>query len=130
SGFHQIKVLTQYRSTSLLRHLSRAWPVQSTFGDDFIEAVPAAMNHGPTWYRGTADAIWQNVDILRDTRPEHVVIFGSDHVYKMDVGLMFDQHVERDADVTVAALPVPRREASAFGCLHVDNTGRIIAFIE
>ncbi len=130
SGFHQVKVLTQYRSTSLLRHLARAWPVFSTFGDEFIEAVPAAMNLGPNWYRGTADAIWQNLDILRDTRPDHVVIFGSDHVYKMDVGLMYEQHIACSADVTVAALPVPRKDASAFGCLHVDDTGRIIAFIE
>lgn len=130
SGFHQIKVLTQYRSTSLLRHLARAWPVFSTLGDQYIEAVPAAMNHGPTWYRGTADAIWQNLDVLRDARPAHVLVFGSDHVYKMDVGLMLEQHIDTDADLTVAALPVPRKDASAFGCLQVDRDGRITAFIE
>jgi glucose-1-phosphate adenylyltransferase len=130
SGFHQIKVLTQYRSTSLLRHLSRAWPVFSTLGDQFIEAVPAAMNHGPSWYRGTADAIWQNVDVIRDARPHHVVIFGSDHVYKMDVSLMLEQHIATEAHLTVAALPVPRSQGSAFGCLQVDAEGRVTSFVE
>lgn len=130
SGFHQIKVLTQYRSTSLLRHLSRAWPPASSWGDQGIEAVPAAMNLGPTWYRGTADAIWQNVGLLRDARPAHVLIVGSDHVYKQDFSLMLEQHVDSDADLTVAALPVPRREASSFGCLAVDREGRVTAFVE
>jgi glucose-1-phosphate adenylyltransferase len=130
SGFHRIKVLTQYRSTSLVRHISRAWPVSSSLLDQFIEIVPAAMNLGPTWFRGTADAIWQNLDLLRDIEPEDVLIFGSDHVYKMDVSLMLYFHREQKADLTVATIPVPRAEARAFGCVHVDDAGRVVDFLE
>lgn len=130
SGFHQIKVITQYRATSLVRHLTRAWPLASTVIDQFIECAPAAMNRGPTWFRGTADAIYQNLDLLREVRPDHVLVFGSDHIYKMDVSKMMGFHKDVDADVTVATLPVPRAEASAFGVLHVDDTGRILDFVE
>jgi len=130
SGFHRIKVMTQYRSSSLLRHLSRAWPVSSSILDQFIEVVPAAMNLGPTWFRGTADAIWQNLDLLRDFRPEDVLIFGADHIYKMDVGLMLAFHQQRKADLTVATIPVPRSQARAFGCVRVDATGRVVDFVE
>ncbi|MBI1947529.1 MAG: glucose-1-phosphate adenylyltransferase [Deltaproteobacteria bacterium] len=130
SGFHQIKVITQYRATSLVRHLTRAWPLASTVIDQFIECAPAAMNRGPTWFRGTADAIYQNLDLLREVRPDDVLVFGSDHVYKMDVGVMMQFHKDMDADVTVATLPVPIAQASAFGVLHVDDTGRIINFVE
>jgi len=130
SGFDRIKVLTQYRSTSLVRHLSRAWPVSSSLLDQFIEVVPAAMNIGPTWFRGTADAIYQNVDLLRDIAPQDVLVFGSDHIYKMDVGLMLAYHRQREADLTVATIPVPRAEAKAFGCVHVDTSGRVVDFVE
>ncbi len=130
SGFHRIKVITQYRSSSLVRHLSRAWPVASSLLDQFIEVVPAAMNIGPTWFRGTADAIWQNIDLLRDITPDDILIFGADHVYKMDVGLMLAFHRQRGADLTVATIPVPRNQAKAFGCVHVDASGRVINFIE
>jgi glucose-1-phosphate adenylyltransferase len=130
SGFHQIKVITQYRSTSLVRHLTRSWPLASALLDQYIECAPAAMNRGPTWFRGTADAIYQNIDLLREVKPEHVLIFGADHIYKMDVSVMMDFHRDRDADVTIATLPVPRSEAHAFGCVDVDATGRIIGFIE
>jgi glucose-1-phosphate adenylyltransferase len=130
SGFHRIKVMTQHRSSSLLRHLSRAWPVSSSILDQFIEVVPAAMNLGPTWFRGTADAIWQNLDLLRDFRPEDVLIFGADHIYKMDVGLMLDFHRQRKADLTVATIPVPRSQARAFGCVRVDAMGRVVDFVE
>jgi glucose-1-phosphate adenylyltransferase len=130
SGFHQIKVITQYRGTSLVRHLTRSWPLASALLDQYIECAPAAMNRGPTWFRGTADAIYQNIDLLRDIRPENVLIWGADHIYKMDVSVMMDFHRTIDADVTVATLPVPRKEASAFGCVDVDAEGRIIGFIE
>lgn len=130
SGFHQIKVITQYRATSLVRHLTRAWPLASTVIDQFIECAPAAMNRGPTWFRGTADAIYQNLDLLREVRPDDVLVFGSDHIYKMDVSQMMSFHKDMDADVTVATLPVPLAQASAFGVLHVDETGRIIDFKE
>ena len=130
SGFHQIKVITQYRGTSLVRHLTRSWPLASGLLDQYIECAPAAMNRGPTWFRGTADAIYQNIDLLREVRPDDVLIWGADHIYKMDVGVMMNHHLEVDADVTVATLPVPRSEASSFGCVHVDDQGRIIGFIE
>ena len=85
SGFQRIKVLTQYRATSLVRHLARAWTLASTVVDEFIEPVPAAMNIGPTWFRGTADAIYQNLDLLRDVKPVDVLVFGSDHIERMIV---------------------------------------------
>ena len=129
SGFAHIKVLTQYRATSLIRHLSRAWSLGGVL-DASIDPVPAGQNIGPFWFRGTADAIWQNLDLLRELRPRDVVIFGSDHVYKMDVSLMLDAHRRRDADLTVATLPVPRSEARAFGCVKVDESGWVIDFLE
>lgn len=131
SGFQRIKVLTQYRATSLVRHLARGWSLASTVVDEFIEPVPAAMNIGPTWFRGTADAIWQNLDLLRDTRPADVLVFGSDHVYKMDVSLMVEHHRAVGADLTVAVLPVPRQEAAgAFGCIEIDASGWMRGFVE
>jgi glucose-1-phosphate adenylyltransferase len=131
SGFQRIKVLTQYRATSLVRHLARAWTLASTVVDEFIEPVPAAMNLGPSWFRGTADAIYQNLDLLRDVRPVDVLVFGSDHVYKMDVAQMVEHHRAMGADLTVATLRVPRREAAgAFGCVHVDASGWVRGFVE
>src|SRR5258706_7788378 len=122
SGYQQIRVLTQYRATSLIRHLSRAWSLGGVL-DTSIDPVPAGQNIGPFWFRGTADAIWQNLDLLREMRPRDVAVFGSDHVYKMDVSLMLDAHRERDADLTVATLPGPRSEARNFGCGKVDRNG-------
>lgn len=130
SGFHRIKVVTQYKAGSLIRHVTRAWPLASANLDQFIEPVPAAMNLGPTWFRGTTDAIWQNLDLLRDIRPDDVLIFGSDHVYKMDVQRMLVVHRASEADVTVATIPVPRSEAHAFGCVDVDENGRVVRFVE
>src|SRR5690606_33824411 len=130
SGFLRIKVLTQYRATSLVKHLTRAWSLATLNLDQFVEPVPAAMNLGKSWFRGTADAIWQNLDLLRDVRPEDVVIFGADHIYKMDVGQMLKFHREMDADVTIATTTAPRAEASAFGCVAVDESGRMTGFLE
>src|SRR5688572_10042555 len=130
SGFHQIKVITQYRATSLVRHLTRAWPLASTVIDQFIECAPAAMNRGPTWVRGTADAIYQNIDLLREVRPDHGLGFGSDHIYKLDITKMMEFHLQTNADVTVSTLPAPRKDASAFGIVHVDDKSRIIGFLE
>lgn len=130
SGFHQIKVITQYRATSLVRHLTRAWPLASGILEQYIECAPAAMNRGPTWFRGTADAIYQNLDLLREVRPNNVLIFGSDHIYKMDVSQMMSFHLDMGADVTIATLPVPKKDAVGFGVLHVDETGRVKAFVE
>ena len=128
SGYRKIYVLTQYMSSSLIKHLNRNWRL-SGFGE-YIEVVPAQMRLGEFWYRGTADAVFQNLNLVRDARAEHVAIFGGDHIYKMAVDQMEDQHRDRAADLTVAAFPVPTKEASAFGIIDVDERGRIVGFIE
>jgi glucose-1-phosphate adenylyltransferase len=128
SGYRRIYVLTQYMSSSLIKHLSRNWRL-SGFGE-YIEVVPAQMRMGEFWYRGTADAVYQNLNLVRDARAEHVAIFGGDHIYKMAVDQMEEQHRDRAADLTVAAFPVPTKEASAFGIIDVDERGRIVGFIE
>jgi len=128
SGYRRIYVLTQYMSSSLIKHLSRNWRL-SGFGE-YIEVVPAQMRLGEFWYRGTADAVFQNLNLVRDARAEHVAVFGGDHIYKMAVNQMDEQHRDRAADLTVAAFPVPTKEASAFGIIDVDERGRIVGFIE
>jgi glucose-1-phosphate adenylyltransferase len=130
SGFMRIKVITQYRSTSLVQHLARNWPIATTVLDQFIDTVPAAMNLGPEWFRGTADAIWQNLDLLRDVKPSDVLIFGSDHIYKMDVSLMLEMHRACRADLTISTLALPREMCKGFGCVKVDEDGRVIEFLE
>lgn len=130
SGFRQILVLTQYRATSLIRHVSRWWPLAANAADESIEVVPASMNIGPTWFRGTADAIWQNLDVLRGYHPSDVLVFGADHIYKMNVALMLDRHRSVGADLTVSTVRVPRREASGFGCVAVDADGWVTGFYE
>jgi glucose-1-phosphate adenylyltransferase len=128
SGYRRVYVLTQYMSSSLIKHMSRNWRL-SGFGE-YIEVVPAQMRLGEFWYRGTADAVFQNLNLVRDARAEHVAIFGGDHIYKMAVDQMEEQHRDRAADLTVAAFPVPTKEASAFGIIDVDERGRIVGFIE
>jgi glucose-1-phosphate adenylyltransferase len=128
SGYRRIYVLTQFLASSLIRHLNRAWRL-SGFGE-FVEVVPAQMRVGEFWYRGTADAVFQNVNLLRDESAEHVAIFGGDHVYKFAVDQMEAVHRGLGADLTVAAFPVPRSEAHQFGIIDVDREGRIIGFIE
>jgi glucose-1-phosphate adenylyltransferase len=129
SGVSRIKVLTQYKSASLEEHIARNWRL-ATILDQFIEAIPAQQRTGKTWYRGSADAVWQCQHVIKDEKPELVCIFGGDHVYKMDVRQMLDFHQERRADATIAAIPVPRAEASDFGVLEVGDGGRILAFHE
>jgi glucose-1-phosphate adenylyltransferase len=128
SGYRRIYVLTQYMSSSLIKHLSRNWRL-SGFGE-YIEVVPAQMRLGEFWYRGTADAVYQNLNLVRDARAEHVCVFGGDHVYKFAVDQMEMFHRDHDADLTVAAFPVPVAEASAFGIIDVDERGRIANFVE
>lgn len=130
SGVRHIKVITQYRATSLNRHLARAWPSSTNVPGVEIDLVPAAMNLGPTWYRGTADAVWQNLDVLRERRPTETLVFASDHIYKMDVSLLVARHRERNADVTVGVVAVPRSQARDFGCIAVDSRGRVVDFVE
>jgi len=130
SGLRRIRLLTQYRSTSLVQHVARNWALATHVADEYIESVPAAMNIGPTWFRGTADAIWQNLDLLRESQPDDVLVFGADHIYKMDIDLMLEHHRASGADVTVATVSVPRAEARAFGCVGVDGGGWVTSFQE
>jgi glucose-1-phosphate adenylyltransferase len=128
SGYRRIYVLTQYMSSSLIKHLSRNWTL-SSFGE-YIEVVPAQMRMGEFWYRGTADAVYQNLNLVRDAKPAHVAVFGGDHIYKFAIDQMDQAHRATNADLTVAAIPVPRAEANQFGVIHVDADGRIIGFLE
>lgn len=129
SGYHRIKVLTQFKSDSLNRHIATAWQLNRDF-DQYVDLVPAQMRMGMNWYTGTADAIYQNVNLIRDVRPEFVAVFGGDHVYKMDVRQMLRYHLEKNAVATISAIPVPVEEASAFGIVEVDGEGRMIGFDE
>ncbi len=129
SGLSKIKVLTQYKSASLEEHIARNWRLAPVL-DQFIEAIPAQQRTGKTWYRGSADAVWQCQHVIDDEQPELVCIFGGDHVYKMDVRQMIAFHQECRADATVAAIPVPRETAREFGVIEVNETGRIVAFHE
>jgi glucose-1-phosphate adenylyltransferase len=129
SGIDAIYVLTQYKAQSLLKHISRAWP-QTHQANAFVEVVPAQMQSGEQWYRGTADAVSQNLDMVREFAPDYVAVFGADHIYKMDVSQMLDFHIERGADATVACLPVPLAEAAGFGVAEVDSKLRIQRFHE
>ena len=130
SGIYSIYVLTQFKSQSLNEHLQYGWGFGSILRDHFVVPVPAQMQTGETWYRGTADAIYQNLNLVRESRPHIVCIFGGYHIYRMDVSQMIAFHEEHMADCTVAAIPVPLHEASAFGVMQVDEEGRIIGFEE
>ncbi|MCL2449420.1 MAG: glucose-1-phosphate adenylyltransferase [Polyangiaceae bacterium] len=129
SGLNKIKVLTQYKSASLEEHIARNWRLAPIL-DQFIEAIPAQQRTGKTWYRGSADAVWQCQHVILDEKPELICIFGGDHVYKMDVRQMVAFHEEVNADATVAAIPVPREEAVDFGVIEISADGRIVAFHE
>jgi glucose-1-phosphate adenylyltransferase len=129
SGLNKIKVLTQYKSASLEEHIARNWRLAPIL-DQFIEAIPAQQRTGKTWYRGSADAVWQCQHVILDERPELMCIFGGDHVYKMDVRQMIAFHEDVEADATVAAIPVPREEAREFGVIEVNANGRILSFHE
>ena len=129
SGLARIKVLTQYKSASLEEHIARAWRL-SPMLDSFIETIPAQQRTGKSWFKGSADAVYQTEHVITDESPEHVFIFGGDHVYKMDMRQLMAQHLQTDADVTVAAIPVTKVEARSFGVIESDAEGRIIAFHE
>ncbi|MBA2665131.1 MAG: glucose-1-phosphate adenylyltransferase [Bradymonadaceae bacterium] len=129
SGFYKIKVLTQYKSDSLNSHISRGWHL-AQFVDQYVEAVPAQQRRGPQWYKGSADAIYQNLNLLYDEGPAHVCVFGGDNIYKMDVRQMMAVHLDEGADVTVAAIPVPIEQGSEFGIITIDEQGRIVDFQE
>ena len=129
SGFYKIKVLTQYKSDSLNQHISRGYAL-SPFLDQYVDLVPAQMRTGSDWYRGTADAVFQNVLHIVDADPTYVCVFGGDHIYKMDVSQMLDFHKQRNAALTIAAIPIPIEEASEFGIMEVDDNWRLTNFVE
>jgi glucose-1-phosphate adenylyltransferase len=129
AGFHRLCVLTQYKSHSLDRHISTTWRLSSVLGQ-FITPVPAQQRLGPRWYTGSADAIYQSLNLVHDDNPDHIVVFGADHVYRMDPAQMLAQHVDTGAGVTVAGIRVPRAEAKAFGCIDSDASGKITRFLE
>ena len=129
SGILKMKVLVQYKSESLNTHVQRAWRL-SAFLNEYVEIVPAQMRYGPKWFEGSADAIYQNLNIITDEEPEYTFVFGADHIYRMDVRQMLDFHTDKKADLTVAAIPVPVEEAKDFGIIEVDGEGRMIGFVE
>jgi len=129
SGIFKIKVLTQFKSDSLNKHISAAWNLNASL-DQYVDLVPAQMRTGGNWYKGTADAIFQNINLITDERPDLVAIFGGDHIYKMDVNQMINFHLSRAALLTIAAIPVPIEEASEFGIIEVDSDNRMIGFEE
>jgi len=128
SGYRQIYVLTQYMASSLIKHLNRNWHLSGM--REFIEVAPAQMRRGEHWYRGTADAVYQNLNLIRDSRADHVAVFGGDHIYKLAADQMEAHHIDVGADLTIAAFPVPRSEAHQFGVIQVDGNGRVMGFQE
>ena len=130
SGLLSLYVLVQYKSQSLIEHLRLAWRTGGLVPDHFITVVPPQMRYGESWYRGTADAVLQNLNLIDDYNPDLVAVFGADHIYRMDINQMIAFHQEHQAGVTVAARPVAIGEASSFGILAVDGEGRVIDFEE
>jgi glucose-1-phosphate adenylyltransferase len=130
AGILRIAVLTQYKSHSLDRHISLTWRMSTLLGN-YVTPVPAQQRLGPQWYTGSANAIYQSLNLIYDDEPDLVIVFGADHVYRMDPRQMVDEHVAAGAGVTVAAIPVPRAEATAFGVIQTAQDGRSIeAFLE
>ncbi len=131
SGIRRIGVLTQYKSDSLIRHLQRAWGFMRAEVGEYVEILPAQQRTAKReWYQGTADALYQNLDIMQRHDPEYVIVLGGDHIYKMDYTEMLAQHVESGADFTVACIEVACEEAKGFGIMSVDQDMRITEFAE
>jgi glucose-1-phosphate adenylyltransferase len=126
AGYRRIVVLTQYKSHSLDRHVSRTWQLSPMLGN-YVAPVPAQMRRGPYWYAGSADAIYQNFNLLNDERPEYIIVFGADHIYRMDPRQMVEQHIASGAAVTVAALRAPLSQADQFGVIETADDGRRIS---
>jgi glucose-1-phosphate adenylyltransferase len=130
SGIRRIGVLTQYKAYSLIRHVQRGWGFLRGEFDEFVELLPPQQWLGESWYRGTADAVFQNLDIIKRHAPEFVLVLAGDHIYKMDYGPMIARHMENGADLTVGCVSVPWERASEFGVMSVDAAGRVVAFDE
>jgi glucose-1-phosphate adenylyltransferase len=130
SGLRRIGVLTQYKAQSLIRHVERSWGFLEASLGEYVDVIPAQQQKGAGWYSGTADAIYQNLDMIRFAEPRYVLVLGGDHVYKMDYSVMLAEHVERGADLSVACVEVPLAEGKALGVMGVDDAQRIVAFHE
>ncbi|HKJ70649.1 MAG TPA: glucose-1-phosphate adenylyltransferase [Gammaproteobacteria bacterium] len=130
SGIRQIGVLTQYKAHSLIRHIQKGWNFLRGEFNEFVELLPAQQRITTSWYQGTADAVYQNLDIIRAHNPEYILILAGDHIYKMDYGPMIAYHVENDADMTVGCLDVPLERAKAYGVMTMDESGRVVKFRE
>lgn len=130
SGIRRIDVCTQYKAHSLIRHIQRGWSFLDSRFDEFVEVLPAQQRTNGEWYQGTADAVYQNIDILRRQDPKVVLICGGDHVYKMDYRVMIEEHMQRGAKLTVACVQAPAADASSYGVVRPDSHGRITAFQE
>jgi len=129
SGLFKVKILTQFKSESLNQHLNRVWRLAAIL-DQYVESVPAQMRTGTDWFKGSADAVYQNINLILDENPEYTCVFGGDHIYKMEVSQMLSFHIQKKADVTIAVRPVPRDEAQSFGIIEVDRDMRVIGFKE
>jgi glucose-1-phosphate adenylyltransferase len=130
SGIYSIYLLVQYKSQSLIEHVRQNWSFASIVKDHFVAVVPPQMKMGQEWFQGTADAVFQNSNLIKDHKADLVVVFGADHIYRMDIGQMIDFHIKNNSNVTVAARPVPVSQASAFGVIVTDEERRITAFQE
>ncbi|MDY3127864.1 MAG: glucose-1-phosphate adenylyltransferase [Corynebacterium sp.] len=129
AGYMKIAVLTQYKSHSLDRHISQSWNLSGPTSQ-YIASVPAQQRRGKRWYSGSADAIVQSLNLIYDEQPDYVIVFGADHVYRMDPSQMVEEHIATGMDCSVAGIRVPRSEASSFGCIQADGMGTITEFIE
>ena len=130
SGIRQIFVLTQYKAQSLIRHVQRGWGYLHGELGEFVDIAPAQQQHGDWWYKGTADAVYQNLGIVEGHGPDTILVLAGDHVYKMDYGPLIVFHKERKADLTIGGVQVPLRDASEFGIMSVDENARVVAFDE
>ena len=130
SGVNSIYLLVQYKSQSLIEHVRKAWVLPPILPEHFVTVVPPQMRSGKDWFQGTADAVYQNINLIQQHRPDMVLVFGADHIYRMNIRQMIQFHLESQADATVAALPVPLKEASAFGVIDAEASGRIRGFQE
>ncbi len=129
SGISRINVLTQFKADSLIKHIHRGWVLESRFGR-YIDIIPAQMRVSREWYKGSGDAVFQNLNLVRDEDPDYVLVFGADHIYKMDVSQMLQYHRRKRAELTIAAVPVPLDMASRFGVIQVDKEMRVVGFQE
>jgi len=130
SGIRRIGVATQYKSHSLIKHIQQGWSfLRGEFGE-YVELLPAQQRIATSWYQGTADAVFQNIDIIRSDEPKYLLVLAGDHIYKMDYGPMLAYHVENEADLTVGCIEIPQDQARAFGVMSIDESGRVLSFAE